>query len=110
MPFLTREFPNCAADWNSGAWGWLATGRTFLKLTGERQKALCLPKPWEFSISSVPCPDLVVRAASKALSERKTWMLSCRAAQCWCVPGLGLEVQLGWVELLLLQKLPSSFS
>lgn len=27
----------------------------------------------------------------------------------WRVPGLGLEVQLGWVELLLLQKLPSSF-
>lgn len=72
MPFLTWEFPNCAADWNSGAWGWLTRGRTFFKLTLLKDKRLFVcPDLGNSAFPVCPCSDLVVKAAAKALSRRK---------------------------------------
>lgn len=82
VQFLTWEFPNCAADWNSGAWGRLATGRTFLKLTLVKDKRLFVcPNLGNSAFPVCPRSDLVAKAAAKALSKRKMWMLSCRAAE-----------------------------
>lgn len=81
VPFLIWEFPNCAADWNSGAWGWLAAGRTVkLPLVEDKRLFVC-PNLGNSAFPACPRSDSVVKAAAKALSERKRWMMSCRAAQ-----------------------------